>query len=135
MRSVITRDDFVDELKVAVPESEDLVTQHLTDNDEVLLHQLMSGLLRLTVSTFSEAQTGITDRLLAFVDRCLREGDDYVVNAVCVSFVEDFGAYPGESDALLARWPPALRATPVRVIAGSRNGGAQRPAARPGNLS
>jgi hypothetical protein len=110
MPSVITGDDFVDELKVAVPESGDLVTEHLADNDELLLHLLMSDLLRLTVSTFSEGQTGVTDRLLGFVDRCLREGDEDVVNAVGVSFVEDFGAYPGESDALLARWPPALRA-------------------------
>ena len=52
----------------------------------------------------------VTDRLLAFIDGCLREGNEYVINAVAVSFVEDFGVYPGESDALLARWPPALRA-------------------------
>lgn len=110
MRSVITRDTFVNELKEAVPESEDLVAQHLTDNDELLLHLLMGELLRLTVSKFSHGRTGITDRLLRFVDRCLREGDDYVINAVGVSFVEDFGTYPGESDALLARWPAALRA-------------------------
>jgi hypothetical protein len=109
MRSVITRDDFVDELKAAVPESDDLVAEHLADNDELLLHLLMSDLLRLTVSTFSKGQIGITDRLLAFVDRCLRDGDESVVNAVGVSFVEDFGTYPGESDALLARWPAALR--------------------------
>jgi hypothetical protein len=107
---VITRDDFLDQLKVAVPESDNLVIEHLADNEELLLHLLMSDLLRLTVSTFAEGQTGVTDRLLAFVDRCLREGDDCVVNAVGVSFVEDFGVYPGESDALLARWPPALRA-------------------------
>jgi hypothetical protein len=84
--------------------------QDLADNEELLLHLLMSDLLRLTVSTFAEGQTGVTDRLLAFVDRCLREGDDYVVNAVGVSFVEDFGVYSGESDVLLARWPPALHA-------------------------
>jgi hypothetical protein len=107
---VITRADFLDHLKVAVPESADLVAEHLADNDELLLHPLMSDLLRLTASTFSEGRTGVTDCLLAFVDRCLRESDDDVVNAVCVSFVEDFGVYPGESDALLSLWPPALRA-------------------------
>lgn len=107
---MITHDDFIDELKVEVPESDGLVAEHLADNDELLLHPLMSDLLRLVVSTFSEGRTGVTDRLLAFVDRCLREGDDKVVNAVCVSFIEDFGACPGESDALLSRWPSALRA-------------------------
>jgi len=107
---MITQGDFLRELKVAVPESDDLVAEHSADNDELLIHPLMSDLLRLSTSTFSEGRTGVTDRLLAFVDRCLREGDDAVVNAVCVSFVEDFGVYPGESDALLTRWPSALRA-------------------------
>jgi hypothetical protein len=41
-------------------------------------------------------------------------GDEYVANAVAVSFVEDFGTNPGESDALLQRWPPALQAEPGR---------------------
>jgi hypothetical protein len=107
---VITHGDFLGELKVAVPESDDLVAEHLSDNDELLIHPLMSDLLRLATSTFSEGRTGVTDRLLAFVDRCLREGDDAVVNAACVSFVEDFGVCPSESDALLSRWPSALRA-------------------------
>jgi hypothetical protein len=110
IRSVITRDGFVDELRVAVPESGDLVAEHLADNDELLLHVLLSDLLRLAVSTFASGRVAVTDRLLVFVDRCLRDGDDDVVNAVCVSFVEDFGAFPGESDALLGRWPPSLRA-------------------------
>lgn len=107
---MITRADFLDDLRIAVPESDVLVADHLADTDEILLHLLMSDLLRLAVSTFAEGRTGVTDRLLAFVDRCLREGDDDVVNAVGVSFVENFGGYPGESDALLSRWPPALRA-------------------------
>ncbi|WP_256796451.1 hypothetical protein [Terrabacter sp. Ter38] len=107
---MITHTDFVDQLKAEVPESSGLVAEHLVDNDELLLHLLMSDLLRLVASTFSEGRTTVTDRLLAFVDRCLREGDDKVVNAVCVSFVEGFGAYPDESEALLSRWPSALRA-------------------------
>jgi hypothetical protein len=107
---VITRADFVDELKRAVPESDDLVAEHLADNGELLLHLLMSDLLRMTVSTFHEGQPAVAARLLTFVDRCLREGDDDVANAVCVSFIEDFGAHAGESEALLNRWPPALRA-------------------------
>jgi hypothetical protein len=108
--TVITHDGFLDELAVAVPESADLVAEHLDDNDELLIHLLLSDLLRMTVSTFDAGREDVTDRLLAFVNRCLREGDDDVVDAVSVSFVEDFGAYPGESDALLARWPPDLRA-------------------------
>ena len=97
------------ELAVAVPESSEVVAEHLADNDGLLLHLLMGDLLRMTVSTYAAGEI-VVRRLLAFVDGCLREGDEYVVNAVAVSFVEHFGAHPGESDALLDRWPRALRA-------------------------
>ena len=106
---VIRRENFVEELAVAVPESGQVVAEHVADNDGLLLHLLMSDLLRMTVRTYASGEVAVTDRLLAFIDWCLREGDEYVVNAVAVSFVEDFGAYAGESDALLERWPPALR--------------------------
>ena len=107
--SVIDRDGLLRILADAVPESGPLVAEHLADNDELLLHLLMSDLLRLTVSMFDEGNLEGTDRLLAFVHRCLEQGDDYVANAVVVSFVEQFGAHRGESDALLARWPQGLR--------------------------
>lgn len=107
---VIQRENFLGELADAVPESGDVVAEHLAGNDGLLLHLLMSDLLRMTVSTYAAGQAAVTDRLLAFIDRCLREGDDYIVNAVAVSFVEDFGAHRGESDVLLERWPAALRA-------------------------
>jgi hypothetical protein len=110
LQKVITQGGFVRELEAAVPETGVLVTQHFADNDELLLHLLMSDLLRMSVSTFQAGQVDITDRLLMFIDRCLREGDGDVANAVGVSFVEHFGVYPGESDALLSRWPAALRA-------------------------
>lgn len=106
---VIRRENFLEELAVAVPESGDVVAEHLADNDGLLLHLLMSDLLRMSANTYAAGEVAVTDRLLAFIDWCLREGDDYVINAVAVSFVEDFGAHPGESDALLERWPPALR--------------------------
>lgn len=52
----------------------------------------------------------VTGRILAVVERGLRDGDEHVRKAVAVSFVEDFGAFPGETDELLALWPPLLRA-------------------------
>ena len=107
---MIRRENFLNELAAAVPESGHVVTEHLADNDGLLLHLLMSDLLRMTVSSYASGEVAVTDRLLGFVDWCLREGDDEVVNAVAVSFVEDFGAHPGETDALLKRWPPTLRA-------------------------
>lgn len=107
---MIRRENFLEELTTAVRESGDVLAEHLADNDGLLLHLLMSNLLRLTVHTYAAGDVAVTDRLLAFIDWCLREGDDCVVNAFAVSFVEDFGAYLSESDALLERWPPALRA-------------------------
>jgi hypothetical protein len=107
---VIRREDFLQELAVAVPESGNVVAEHLSDNDGLLLHLLLSDLLRMTVSTYNAGDVRVTDRLLEFIDWCLRTGDDYVNNAVAVSFVENFGALPSESDGLLDRWPAALRA-------------------------
>lgn len=106
----MTRDALLHALEGAVPEARSLVSEHLADNGELLLHLLMSDLLRLAVDLFSGGDLVGTDRLLSFVGNCFREGDDDVVNAVAVSFVEGFGAHPGESAALLARWPRALRA-------------------------
>lgn len=107
---VITVDRFLHELATAVPESADLVSDHLVEqNGELLLHLLMAELQRMTVSTFQAGQIEVTDRLLALVARCLHEGDDSVVNAVLVSFIEDFGVHPGESNDLLERWPSNLR--------------------------
>jgi hypothetical protein len=107
---VITRTKFVSELETAVPEASHVAAEHLADNDgELLLHLLMSDLLRMTVRAHEQGERDVTVRLLAFADRCMREGDEDVANAVAVSFVEDFGAHRGETDALLRLWPPALR--------------------------
>lgn len=106
---MIRRENFLTELGVAVPQSGDIVADHLADNDGLLLHLLIGDLLRMTVSTYIAGEVAVTDRLLEFIDWCFRTGDDYVVNAVAVSFVVHFGAGPGESDDLLNRWPPALR--------------------------
>lgn len=100
----ITRDDFVRELAAEFPETYGLVTELLADNgDALLLHPLMSDLLRLTVSSLADGRKDPTDR------PCLREGDQDLVNAVGVSFVEDSGADVGESDQFLDRWPTRLR--------------------------
>jgi hypothetical protein len=53
---------------------------------QLLLHLLMSDLQRLSVSAFADGHRDVPERLLAFLDRSLREGDEDVVNAVAVSF-------------------------------------------------
>lgn len=109
---MITRTLFVDELLAAVPEAGAIVAEHLADNDgELLLHLLMSDLLRMGVAAFGDGDGDVqlARRLMDFIDTGFEDGDADVNNAVAMSFIEDFGAYPGESDAFLVTWPPALR--------------------------
>jgi len=106
---VVTRADLLDELAVALPESTGLVKAHLADNDGLRPHLLMADLLRMAMYTHSAGDVAVTDRSLSFVDRCLREGDDYIVNVVTIAFVEHFGGYHGDYDAFFSRWPRALR--------------------------
>lgn len=107
---MISRSDFVATLLADVPQSADLVQEHLADYDgELLLHILMYDLLKRTVSLYTDGKEDEARQLLEFVDRCLRDGDEHVENAVAVSFVEDYGYRPDEPDALLRLWPPGLR--------------------------
>jgi hypothetical protein len=105
----MTQERFIQELLDVVPAAQATVDEHLRDNDELLLHLLMADLLRLAVSAYQGNDAETSQRLLAFVDRALREGDEDVENAVCVSFVEYVGAGAGESDEFIASWPDALR--------------------------
>lgn len=48
---MIRRETFLKELSVAVPESGAVVIEHMADNDGLLLHLLMSDLVRMSVSS------------------------------------------------------------------------------------
>lgn len=109
-RRMLDRQAFVDALLAGAAEAEPTLAEHLDDHDgELLLHLLLADALRLTVSAFHAGKRDLSERILNVMARGLEEGDDYVANAVAVSFVEDFGASTGESDDLLALWPPVLR--------------------------
>ncbi|SPD86847.1 DUF7674 family protein [Micropruina glycogenica] len=108
---MITAATFVDDLLSALPEGNEVVREHLDDQrGELLLHLLMADLLRFGVTAFESARTDEALRTLLFVDRCLAEGDEYVTNAVKVSFVEGYGSGPNEPVSFLTFWPAALRA-------------------------
>jgi hypothetical protein len=105
----ITRATFVDELQAAVPEVGPVVSEHLDDQGgELLLHLLMADLLRYAAAGFHAGDQEVVQRLLAFVDRALIDGDDPVANAVAVSFVEDVGYGGGETRSFIATWPAGL---------------------------
>ena len=107
---MLDRSAFVEELRRVVPEAEPTLAEHLDDlGGELLLHLLLPDLLRLTIAAFQRSDEDLCERLLGLMARGLEDGDEYVANAVAVSFVEDFGASPGETDDLLELWPPVLR--------------------------
>jgi hypothetical protein len=107
---VVTRENFVELLLCAAPEGDALVDEDLFCEGALLLHPLMSDLLRYVVSTFHADRLGEVDRLLACVDLALTCGDGLVQNAVCVSFVEHVGFDPLETTEFVARWPAVLLA-------------------------
>ena len=111
----VTQASFVTQLLAEVPEAGGVVSEHLSDQEgELLLHLLMADLLRFTVQAFHAGQSDLTLRTLEFVDSSLREGDEAVVNAVAVSFVENVGFGEGETPAFLAAWPRGLLAEKAR---------------------
>ena len=101
---------FVVELLARVPEAEATVREHYEDHDELLVHLLLPDLLRLAVVLFHAGDTEAERRLLDVVERALTHGDEALENAVCVSFVEGAGGWPGETADFLASWPEALLA-------------------------
>lgn len=69
----------------------------------------MSDLLRFGVAAFKAGRMSEARRLVAVVDHCLSDGDEYVMSAVLVSFVEDDGYGQNEPDSFLTLRPEALR--------------------------
>ncbi len=108
---MITRAHFVANLLSAVPEVDGMVREHLDAYEgELLLHLLMADLVRHGVAAFEDGRSSEARRLLEFVDSCLAEGDEYITNAVLVSFIENYGYGEDEPDSFLAIWPDGLRA-------------------------
>jgi hypothetical protein len=66
--------------------------------------------VRFAIATFEHGDVELLRSLLAVIDAGLREGDEYVENAVSVSFVENVGWWEPEIQPFLATWPPALQA-------------------------
>lgn len=98
------------ELSSTVPESQELVAEHVEYHQELLLHLLIADLRRMALTMFERGELDPLRRLLAVLDRSLIEGDDSVRNAVAVCFVEDTGWWDPEMSAFMTTWPGALTA-------------------------
>lgn len=110
----ISSEDFLAELSRTVPESDELVADHLNDYEDLLLHLLVADLRRMAIAAFERGGTDSLQRLLIMLERALIEGDDSVRNAVAVSFVEDTGWWDPEMSAFMTAWPAGLTAEAER---------------------
>jgi hypothetical protein len=84
--------------------------EHLEDNEGVLLHLLSADLRRYAIKAFDTGRTDVLQRLLGVLDRALVDGDEYVNNAVAVSFVEDTGWWEPAMQPFIESWPLSLQA-------------------------
>jgi hypothetical protein len=110
----VSSHEFLAELSLHVPESQELVAEHLEDYEELLLHVLMGDLRRMAIAMFERGESDSLARLLGVLDRSLVEGDDHVQNAVAVSFVEDTGWWDPEMAPFMRVWPAGLTAEAER---------------------
>lgn len=107
----MSTEGFVDGLREAVPMTRSLVDENIEEYDgEVLLHPLVSDVLRFAIASFERGDEAVTASLLDYVDLVLRTGNDQVENAIAVSFVEESEWWDPAMQAFIVTWPPALAA-------------------------
>lgn len=116
----MTRGRFLVTLLAEVPEIAPLVAAHLDDQEgELLLHLLMADLRRFLIDAWQRQDDDLVGRGLGLLDTALTAGDEYVENAVAVSFVEDTGWWEPDMQPFIATWPAGLAAEVGRLRNGS----------------
>ncbi len=114
----MTRGRFLVALLASLPEASPLVAEHLDDQEgTLLLHLLVADLRRFLLDAWKRQDHDVLQRGLALLDGALTTGDEYVENAVAVSFVEDIGWWEPEVQPFLATWPAGLVAEVERLRA------------------
>jgi hypothetical protein len=106
----MTKDAFAGRLAAEVPEAEPVLAEQLSDFPELLLHLLMGDLTRLCEDAWSAGEHDMLQRCLRVLDDALLQGDEYVNNAVAVSFVEDSRWWDPANEEYISSWPEGLRA-------------------------
>lgn len=108
--------EFASGLVRAVPELEPMLTEHLEYYEELLLHLLMSDIREDCVSRYRSGGDDRLDRTLAYLDVALRDGDEFVENAIAVSFIEDLRVHDADMQPFIAIWPAAMKAEAGRQL-------------------
>ena len=106
----ITKERFIDDLVRECPEARPVVEEHLQDHGEILLHLVAADVLRLAIAMFNAGETEALNLCLGVVATGLTDGDEYVQNAISVSFVEDTPWWDEQMFPFMAAWPDALQA-------------------------
>jgi hypothetical protein len=113
----VTPERLFDSVIAVAPGFRGVREEHMRDNDELLLHVLMSDLLRFVGSHFTGASTVPADpptendvkAVLQVLDGAITAGNADVENAIAVSFIEDIETEPF-FDRLRPMLGPNLRA-------------------------
>ncbi len=106
----VDKETFVRKLLDACPGAAGYFDEHLEEFEgEVLLHLLVADTLRYALDLFDGGDLETLERCLDVVAEGLESGDEYVANAISVSFVEDTPWWDTAREPFMARWPSALR--------------------------
>jgi hypothetical protein len=116
----MTTQGFVARLERDVPEVQQIVREHLQDNDELLLHLLTADLRRFAIEAHRSGDAEVLQRLLNVIDQGLTDGTESVDNAMAVSFVEDTGWRDPAMEPFIAVWPAGMQAEARRQQASSK---------------
>ncbi len=102
--------EFVRQLAETSPRVAALVRAHTDEHDEVLLHLLVGDIRRWAVAAFYNGEDVVAvAAVLRLFDNALTKGDEYAVNAVAISFVEDVCPWEPRMSPFIDTWPGALR--------------------------
>ncbi len=106
----MTKDEFVARLVAACPETRLILDEHLADfENEILLHLLIADVRRFAIAAFEDGDIDVLRRCLDAVGTGMSDGDDYVQNAIGVSFVEDTPLWDATMGPYIATWPVPLK--------------------------
>ena len=93
------------------------VPQAYDEYSRGLLHCEMGTFARLTDEAIGEGDAERVARHFAFVDRVRKQADEYVENAIDVSYIENFAwdEWTERRHQALKRMPPALRGVLLEI--------------------
>jgi hypothetical protein len=90
------------------------VNEHIAFYEEWLPHLLFGDLTDFVLAARAAGDTGTVRAVLNVLDSALASSDDYVVNLIGVSFVENVEPSDPEMATFIASWPDRLRAAAER---------------------